>query len=281
MALIQEPSELTTRASVSHAEKRRFRRAFEDAAVMLEIVGAGVIAVAVWYGLGTLHIVSTLYISTPHATYSALANLITSGTLGYNYWATMEATLIAFAIGASAGIVAGLSLAMLPRTERVLQPYISALYSLPRIALAPIFILFFGIGLQAKVACGISLTFFILLVTSRAGVVSVDEDVMLLTEMMGLSKLHRFRKVLLPVAMPSIFGGLRLGLIYSLLGVVTSEIIASKAGLGQLIITYSGTFDMAAVYAILFVLAMSASLANVVIARLEKWILRYEPPSRR
>ncbi len=279
MAMVQEPVGVTGSAPVARTSgERRFWRGW--VIVLLQIL-VGVAAITIWYLIGKFQLISTFYISSPENVYKALVRMISSGELGYNYWDTMQAALLSFVIGGGAGIVAGLVLAILPRVEQVLQPYISALYSLPRIALAPIFILFFGIGLQAKVATGVSLSFFILLVTARAGVMSVNEDILTITQVLGATKFDRFRKVLLPVAMPAIFGGLRLGLIYSLLGVVTSEIIASKAGLGQLIISYSGTFDMSSVYALLIVLAVTAALLNYLLGRLERWILRYQPPQSR
>lgn len=192
--------------------------------------------------------------------------------------ATMYATLIAFVLASFVGVVVGIGLGLMPRTERVLTPYLDALNAMPRIALAPVFIIAFGITTSAKVALAFTLVVFILMSNSRAGIRSADPDVLRLSTVLGASKLQMFFKVMLPVAVPSIFAGLRLGLIYALLGVTTAEIIGSKVGLGQLIMKYSGMYQLEGVFGILLVLAVLAAVINTLMAVLENWILRYQPP---
>lgn len=192
--------------------------------------------------------------------------------------ATMYATLIAFVLASFVGVVVGIGLGLMPRTEKVLTPYLDALNAMPRIALAPVFIIAFGITTSAKVALAFTLVVFILMSNSRAGIRSADPDVLRLSTVLGASKLQMFFKVMLPVAVPSIFAGLRLGLIYSLLGVTTAEIIGSKVGLGQLIMKYSGMYQLEGVFGILLVLAVLAAVINTLMGVLENWILRYQPP---
>lgn len=192
--------------------------------------------------------------------------------------ATMYATLIAFVLASFVGVVVGIGLGLMPRTEKVLVPFLDALNAMPRIALAPVFIIAFGITTSAKVALAFTLVVFILMSNSRAGIRSADPDVLRLSTVLGASKLQMFFKVMLPVAVPSIFAGLRLGLIYSLLGVTTAEIIGSRVGLGQLIMKYSGMYQLEGVFGILLVLAVLAAVINTLMAVLENWILRYQPP---
>lgn len=192
--------------------------------------------------------------------------------------ATMYATLIAFVLASFVGVVIGIGLGLMPRAEKVLTPYLDALNAMPRIALAPVFIIAFGITTSAKVALAFTLVVFILMSNSRAGIRSADPDVLRLSTVLGASKLQLFFKVMLPVAVPSIFAGLRLGLIYALLGVTTAEIIGSKVGLGQLIMKYSGMYQLEGVFGILLVLAVLAAVINTLMAMLENWILRYQPP---
>lgn len=215
----------------------------------------------------------------PAEVWGAFSELVSSGDLQENLWHTMQAVVIALVIAAVLGTVIGLSLALLPRVEAAVSPLLSGLNSMPRIALAPVFIIAFGIGLQAKVVLATSVVVFVFILNARAGVKSADPDMVRMATVMGFSKVQIFFKVLLPVAMPSIFAAVRLGVIYSLLSVVASELISSRNGLGQLVALYSNQFRLASVYAILIVLAVVASILNTFTGLAETWVLRWQPPS--
>ena len=181
---------------------------------------------------------------------------------------TLFATLIAFVLSGVFGVLAGLILFELPKVKRLVDPFLTALNSMPRIALAPIFILWFGIEVASKVALAFSLGFFIVLLSTYAGIRNVDPILMRLSRSLGCTPWQQFTKIMLPWAVPSVFAGLKLALIYSFLGVVTSEMLASKLGLGQLIMYYSGVLRMDAVLAILLVMAVTA----VVLTMLGDWV---------
>ena len=204
-----------------------------------------------------------------------------SGALWSNTRSTMTAVLIAWVLAGLAGVVAGLALGLMPRTERVLSPYLDAANAMPRIALAPLLIVALGIGTSAKVALASTLVFFIVLSGARAGVRSTDAEWLRLSTVLGARKHQLFFKVLLPVATPAIFAALRLGLIYSLLGVVGSELISARDGLGQLIAYDSSVFQMDGVYGILVLLAVIAVVLNQLMALLERRLLRWQPPADR
>jgi NitT/TauT family transport system permease protein len=134
--------------------------------------------------------------------------------------------------------------------------------------------------MNAKIALAFSIVVFMVMTAARAGVRSVDVDIMQLATVYGANRRQMFTKVLFPVAVPSIFGGLRLAVVYSLLGVVTSELIASRNGMGQLIQQYASLFQTDRVYGLLVVLAVVASILNAVMARLERHLLRWQPPAQ-
>ncbi|MBS0222902.1 MAG: ABC transporter permease [Proteobacteria bacterium] len=186
---------------------------------------------------------------------------------------TLLAMLIAFALSGVAGVAAGLVLFELPRVKRTIDPILTALNSMPRIALAPIFILWFGIGLASKVALAFSLGFFIVLISTYGGIRNVDPTLIRLSRSLGCTSRQQFTKIMLPWAIPSVFAGLKLALIYCFLGVVTSEMLASKAGLGQLIMYYSGILRMDAVLGILFVMAIFAVLLTFIADWIEAALL--------
>ena len=217
----------------------------------------------------------------PAQVWEAFSELVASGDLQENLWHTMQAVLIALTIAAIVGTIIGLSLALLPRVEAAVSPLLSGLNSMPRIALAPVFIIAFGIGLQAKVVLATSVVVFVFILNARAGVKSADPELIRMATVMGFGKVQIFFKVLLPVAMPSIFAALRLGVIYALLSVVASELISSRNGLGQLVALYSNQFKLSSVYAILIVLAVVASILNTFTGLAESWVLRWQPPSAR
>ena len=176
----------------------------------------------------------------PVQSWDYLVNAARSGVLWSNTYATMTAVLIAWVLAGLAGVVAGVALGLMPRTERVLNPYLDAANAMPRIAFAP-----------------------------------------LLSSVLGARKHQVFRKVLLPVATPAIFAALRLGLIYSLLGVVGSELISARDGLGQLIAYDSSVFQMDGAYGILLLLAVIAVVLNQLMGFLERRLLRWQPPAVR
>ena len=214
----------------------------------------------------------------PVEVWQSFMTLVNKGILMDNLIATMKAVLIALALSSIVGVAIGLALALLPRVERAVEPVLSGLNSMPRVALAPLFIIAFGFGVEAKVALAFSVVVFILIVNARAGVKSADPDVMRMAEVMGVTRVQKFFKILLPVALPSIFAGVRLGLVYSLLAVVTSELISANDGLGQLIAERSAQFDMATVYAILIVLAVIAGLMDAVTGWTERKLLHWQAP---
>lgn len=216
----------------------------------------------VWWVAVQMKWIDKFFVSSPDAILRFLvANF--SKEIVPNAAATLLATLIAFGLSAVAGVLAGLALYEFPKAKRLLDPFLTALNSMPRIALAPIFILWFGIEVTSKVALAFSLGFFIVLMNTYAGIRNVDPILMRLSRSLGCTAWEQFTKILLPWAIPSVFAGLKLALIYSFLGVVTSEMLASKIGLGQLIMYYSGVLRMDAVMAILFVMAVTAVLLTM------------------
>lgn len=238
---------------------------------------AGVIGL--WWLVTSVGIIKPLLSRTPADVWRFLEASARSGELFSNLGATLEATLLAFVLASAVGIVIGISLGLLPRVEAVVDPFMDALNSMPRIALGPVFIIYFGIGIAAKIALAFTIVVFILIYNARAGVRSADPDILRLSRALGATKKQLFWKILLPVSIPAIFAGLRLGLIYALLGAVTSEIIASREGLGQMIMTYSGTFKLEGVYGILVVLAIVGMLLNSIMLFVERRILRWQPPA--
>jgi NitT/TauT family transport system permease protein len=234
-----------------------------------------------WQLASTRQWVAPVLAKTPGDVWDYLHHAASSGELWKHTSSTMTAVLIAFVLAGAVGVIAGIALALLPRTERVVSPFLDAVNSMPRIALAPVFIIYFGINTSAKVALAFSVVVFMMISAAGAGVRTADGELLRMSTVLGASKPQIVRKVLLPVSVPAIFAGLRLGLIYSLLAVVASEILASREGLGQLIARYSGSFQLEGVYGILLVLAVLAMTLNQAMVAVERRILRWQPPAHR
>lgn len=225
-----------------------------------------------WWAAVHFGMVKKLYISNPWDVANFLVDHFRSEIVPHAL-NTLLATLIAFVLSSIFGVLGGLLLVELPGFKRLVDPFLTALNSMPRIALAPIFILWFGIELTSKVALAFSLGFFIVLLSTFAGLRNIDPVLLRLSRSLGCTPWQQFTKITLPWAVPSVFAGLKLALIYSFLGVVTSEMIASKVGLGQLIMYYSGILRMDAVLAMLLVMAVCAVALTMIADRIENAIV--------
>jgi NitT/TauT family transport system permease protein len=232
---------------------------------------------AVWQAAVSSGLIDPLWVSSPYLVVRELWRLTASGELLTDVWMTVSEALIAFVISSALGIVSGLLLARSPFWDEVMAPIIVALNSLPRIALAPLIILWFGVGVVAKVVTAFTLVYFILLVNTLGGAKNVDNDIMTIARLMGASKRDLLWKVTLPSALPWIFAGLSIALTYSLLGVIVAEILASNQGLGYLIASSAGNFDTAGVFAALVVLVIIAWLLSTAMRKLEGRLLRWKP----
>lgn len=143
--------------------------------------------------------------------------------------------------------------------------------------MAPLIILWFGIGITAKVVTAFTLIYFILLVNTLAGAKNLDNDILTIARLMGASRRDMLMRVVLPSALPWIFAGLNLGLTYSLLGVIVAEILSSNEGLGYLIESSAGSFNTAGVFAGLLTLAVVAWLFSLAMRLIESRLLRWKP----
>jgi len=235
------------------------------------------VALAIWQAVVAIGLVDAFWISSPVLVVEELWNELASGAWFGDVAITVFEALIAFVISSALGILAGLLLARSPFWDDVLAPLVLALNSLPRIALAPLIILWFGIGITAKVVTAFTLVFFILLVNTLGGAKNVDNDILTIAKLMGASERDILWKVTLPSALPWIFAGLNLGLTYSLLGVIVAEILSSNRGLGFVIASSAATFNTAGVFAGLITLAVVAWLFSAVMRYAEARLLRWKP----
>lgn len=234
---------------------------------------------AVWQGAVAAGLVSAAFVSTPLGVAQSLWHLLQSGALMANLITTLLEIFIAFVLSVVFGIASAIVLDRNEWLNRVFSPFLTALNSMPRIALGPLFILWFGIGIYSKVVLAFSLGYFIMLLSTLGGLRNVDRDLLLMSRLFGAAELRLFRHVRFPWALPGIFAGLRLTLIYCSAGAVIGEMIAAKSGLGLLVESFSGRFDIAGVMAVILVVAFVVMVLTSLMDLIERRVLAWSKGS--
>jgi NitT/TauT family transport system permease protein len=180
-----------------------------------------------------------------------------------------------FVIGSVGGAILGVWLGVSPFASRLLNPYLNALNALPKVALAPLFVLWFGLGIESKIALAAVLVLFLVFLNTFAGVREVDQDLIDGARMMRATRTQVIFKVIIPSAMSWVFAGLKIAMPYALIGAVLGEMIAANRGLGYLVQFSGAQFDSAGVFAVLFVIALLAVALNFLVEivqhRMERW----------
>lgn len=234
-----------------------------------------VLAVAVWEVLSRT-IVDPFWISSPLLVGERLYNLLASGDLFWHAKATIWQALLGLVLGLFVGVILGGFLTAFPRLARAVDPFLMGFYSLPRIALAPLFILWCGIGLLSKVLMVFSLVVFIFLLNTMQGLQQVDRDLVDLMRSMRASRMFIARRVQLPSMVPWLVAAARISVGLALIGSVLGELLGANRGLGWYVEFSSGRLDTTGVFSGLVVLMIVAVAMNLIIDIIE----RYLAPSR-
>jgi NitT/TauT family transport system permease protein len=239
----------------------------------------GIALLVVWQ-LSAGRLVDKFMISSPLDVIARLWDWIAGGTIYVHVWATVYATVYGFLIGAIAGVVGGLWLGLSPFLSRLLDPFIWAFNALPKVALAPLFILWFGLGINSKVALAAVLVVFLVFVNTFAGVREVDPDLVDSLRLMRAKRRQILTKVVMPSATSWIFVGLKTAVPYALIGTIIGEMIAANRGLGYLVQRSGSEFDTAGVFAALVVIAVLAVIFNEMVGRVQNRIQGWKVVSR-
>lgn len=190
---------------------------------------------------------------------------------------TLLETVLAFGIGTVLGLGCGLWLALAPTASALLEPYITAANSMPRVILAPIFALWFGLGIWSKVALAVTLVFFIVFFNVYQGVKEVSPVVLANARMLGANQRQLLRTVYLPSATSWVFSSLHTSVGLAFVGAVVGEYLGSARGVGYLILQAEGTFDVNTVFAGIAVLTAFALLLDALVSRFEKKLMKWQP----
>jgi NitT/TauT family transport system permease protein len=192
-------------------------------------------------------------------------------------WVTMSETFLGYFAGAILGVVVGLALSRLETLAKVLDPFLVAINGIPRVALAPLFIIWFGIDIKSKIVLASTLVFFITFYNTFAGVRGVDQAFQNVARVMGAGEGLIFLKVILPAASPWIITGLKMSLPFALIGAIIGEFMAASKGLGFRLQLYTGLFNTTGAIAVIFILMLMMIALNALLNWAEEHLLRWRP----
>jgi len=217
------------------------------------------------------------FFSRPSDIVRRIAQWMATGTIWVHLSTTFTEAMLSFAIGSAAGVVLGFALAGMPTLAAVLQPYIRIANALPRVVLAPVFLLWFGLGIWSKVALGVTVVFFVVFFNTYRGVHEVDRALIDNARMLGASQAQLIRHVLVPSALTWIFSSLHISIGMALIAVVVGEYLGASSGIGYLIAQAEGVFDTTGVFAGTAILAAGVLLIGRIVAQLERRLLQWKP----
>lgn len=234
-----------------------------------------------WEGAVRLFKVPEIVVPAPTSIVSALVSIIASGAVFPHLGITLSEVLLGFAIGASVALVLGALIAQFRIVDRLVTPYIVALQAVPKVALAPLLVIWFGFGIASKVLMTAVIAFFPILVNTVAGLRSVEQDRIDLMTALKASRWQTFTMVRLPTALPFIFAGLDVGIVLSVIGAIVGEFVGASGGLGYLLLVYNADLKIAAVFALLVVLATIGIVLHGAVKLVQRRVMFWaEPPER-
>ena len=245
-------------------------------------IGVAIVLIALWHVLTAYPILGEVknmrfFFATPADVWARIVKFFATGIIWKHLWITLTETVLAFAIGSAGGIVVGFWLARQPRVAAVLDPYVKMANALPRVVLAPIVMLWFGLGIWSKVALGFTLVFFIVFFNVYQGVKEVSPVILANARMLGMNERQLFRHVYWPSALSWMFSSLHTSIGFALVGAVVGEYLGSAAGLGYLIHEAESVFDVAGVFAGMVVLSAFVVVIDWLVTLIENRLLAWRP----
>ncbi|MDH3303145.1 MAG: ABC transporter permease [Acidimicrobiia bacterium] len=232
---------------------------------------------AVWWFVAEMEFVSRILLPGPSETFSELwdvsKNIFTGGHIFEALWITTQEVIWGFLAAAVAGFVLGVIVGETRLGQRAIMPYLVALNALPKVAFAPVFVAWFGFGVNSKIVMALFIAFFPVIVDTAAGLGSVDRDTLMLFRSMEASRWQTLRKLKLPSALPFIFAGLKTAAVFSVVGAVVGEYLGGGKGLGELIRLSAQTLRIDRVFAMIAYLGVLGIILFGLVAWTERKLL--------
>jgi NitT/TauT family transport system permease protein len=260
--------------AVRRAAIWRRRRAVTN---RLLVVAFGLLLFAAWeLACRTLHI-SELLLPAPSRIIGALIGGFRSGLFTTGLKATLSEIVLGFLLAASAAFVCGVAISQIRIVEVMLYPYIVALQTLPKIAIAPFVLIWVGFGIESKIVIAAMVAFFPILVNTIVGLKSAPPEKIELMRSLSASRPKIFWYIQLPEALPFIFAGLNIGIVMSVLGAIVGEFIGAKAGLGYLLLQMNYNMDVVGMFAVLVLLGIMGIVLNALMQFARRRIVFWRP----
>lgn len=236
-----------------------------------------VVLVAIWQALSFA--LGTYWIGSPWGVLTRFVHGIMSGDLLHHASYTLTEAVVGFLLGAIPATLLPFALRRLPIVTAILDPFMVGGYGAPKLALAPLFILWFGIGIESKVALVSVTVFFIVYFSALAGVRALDAKLVQMAEVAGANERQIARHIVFPGAVPYVFTGLRIAMPYAIGGAVVAELISANRGLGYLVQLGAMNFDTTGVFVALIMVTCIVFLGNALVNIAERRLLRWRPPA--
>jgi NitT/TauT family transport system permease protein len=249
---------------------------FSRTAIRASQIALGVVFLGFWQACVSLKLLDPFFFSRPSDIATRIVSWVASGSIWRHLAVTLEESLLGLVIGSAIGIGLGFALARSPFIARVLDPYITMLNAVPRVVLAPLFLLWFGLGIWSKVALAVTLVFFVMFFNTYQGVRDADRVIVDNVRVLGATERQLMRHVLFPSALSWIFSSLHTSLGFAMVGAVVGEYLGAARGLGYVIAQAEGTFDTTGVFAGMTVLSAVVAIVGAGVTRLERYLLRWK-----
>jgi NitT/TauT family transport system permease protein len=239
--------------------------------------GAVVAFVVVWQLVAFKRLMPELFLPGPSDIAAAFATYIQKGQIWNDIWVSGQELVLGFVLAIIVGLPLGMAMGWYRRFSMALDPFVTFFYAIPRVSLTPLFIIWFGIGINSKLAVVFLGAVFAIIINAAVGVRNLDPALIKAARSFGANDLQVFRTIVLPGSVPYILAGFRLGLGHALTGVVVAELIAAQAGVGLMMATAGATFQTARVFVGLVIIATTGVLITYAFAQIEKRFQSWKP----
>jgi len=247
----------------------------------IQVIALAIVLVALWEAICRIGHVSPLVVPAPSGVAVRLYTLLSDGTMWPHLLVTSTEVLIGFAVGIASGLVVGALISLVPVIEKLVYPYLVALQTVPKVAVAPLLVIWFGYGLTSKVVITALICFFPILVSVISGFHSTDRDQLDMMKAYGATTWQTLLRLRIPSALVLIFAGLEIASVLAVIGTIVGEFVGAQAGLGYLIMNYNFNLDITGVFAVLIILSAIGMILHGITRfagrRYIFWIRREQP----
>ncbi|MBM3524554.1 MAG: ABC transporter permease [Alphaproteobacteria bacterium] len=239
----------------------------------------GVVLLVLWE-IGALYLFDARFVGQPSKIIASFLGHAGTARMWHHVWVTLYEIVLGYLIGVGFGAAVGYILGIRQEIAEIVEPYILLLNAIPKVAIAPLLIVIFGIGLASKVAIVASLVFFLMFYGVYVGIRTIEADFVYMARIMGVSRLGEIRHVVLPAIMPNVLVAMKTSGVYAVIGAIIGEFIAAQAGVGYFILDASGTFNVTDIWVgVAFLMILLFGLTSA-IGLAERRLLRWLPRKR-